>query len=83
MKSILVVSLILISLISFSLGKVVMSPKGRREIRPEAVALQIEYLGSCSDFALLAPEISVSSFVDGNCLPIALNAESSDLNDLK
>ena len=53
-----------------------------RSMRPESVALEIEYLGSCNQFdSKVVPTIMVSNVTGGRCLPFN-ETDFTDPNDL-
>eukprot|EP01091_Cochliopodium_minus_P015683 TRINITY_DN5654_c0_g1_i1.p1 TRINITY_DN5654_c0_g1~~TRINITY_DN5654_c0_g1_i1.p1 ORF type:complete len:222 (+),score=18.35 TRINITY_DN5654_c0_g1_i1:27-692(+) len=72
----------LILFLSIGYGSVLVKRIGKRDLRTESYALQLEYLGSCKQFEEIRPSIKVSSFKNGNCLPIINGTGSSDANDL-
>ena len=75
--------LLLILAFAFSKVTFVKSQKGR-SIQHEAVALELEFLGSCAQFQTFYSTIQISDFVSPGCLPISLTDQpvKPDFNDL-
>jgi len=77
------IAILFVFLIACTQGKLYKKKKNiGRSLTPESVALEIEYLGTCSDFETnVIPQLHLSSQASIGCLPF-VSASSGETNDL-
>jgi len=71
-------------MISFAASKILPIKKvASRTISPEALSLELEYLGTCREFETeVLGSVRISNYQGDSCLPINVDAANDDINDL-